>query len=352
MKQTIYKLDSKSKMRFLTIENKNNQVIQVSGLVDSDNPVIHVSECIAKNTGKTNATTAEEQALSEAKAKLKKKLEEGYYSTPEEAQGGTLILPQLAKDFKKEESKVRYPCFIQPKLDGLRILKKGNDLISRKNKKIDTLEHIANQLDLYNDVIFDGEGWASGFTFQENMTFVKKYREGLTEQMKYHVYDIVDTELNFSERYEKLKNIIETEQPENIVLVPTFQINSNQELLTYHAKFVSEGYEGTMVRIDNGGYDINKRSSNLLKFKDFQDLACEIVDVKPSEKRPDQGSFICKLEDGTTFGCGMRFTHDERKNILLHPEEYIGKVAEVRFFEYSDEGVPRFPVACGIRIDL
>lgn len=352
MKQTIYKIDSKNKIRFLTIENQSNFVVQTSGLVGSDKPVTNRSECIAKNTGKVNATTPEEQALAEATAKLKKKLEEGYYSTIEEAQGGTLILPQLAKDFKKEESKVRYPCFIQPKLDGLRILKKGNDLVSRKNKKIETLDHIANELDAYNDVIFDGEGWASGFTFQENMTFVKKYREGLTEQMKYHVYDIVDTELNFSERYEKLKNIIETEQPENIVLVPTFQINSKEELLTYHAKFVSEGYEGTMVRIDNGGYDINKRSSNLLKFKDFQDLACEIVDVKPSEKRPDQGSFICKMEDGRTFGCGMRFNHEERKYILLHPEEYIGKVAEIRFFEFTDEGLIRFPVACGIRIDL
>ena len=29
----------------------------------------------------------------------------------------------------------------------------------------------------------------------------------------------------------------------------------------------------------------------------------------------------------------------------------IGKMAEIRFFEYSDEGVPRFPVMVGIRQD-
>ena len=80
MKKTIYKLDSSKKLRFLTISTEGSEVVQISGLVGTDRPVENRSECIAKNTGKANATTAEEQALSEAKAKLKKKLEEGYYS--------------------------------------------------------------------------------------------------------------------------------------------------------------------------------------------------------------------------------------------------------------------------------
>ena len=212
MKQTIYKLDSKSKLRFLTIENKNNQVIQVSGLVDSDNPVIHVSECIAKNTGKTNATTAEEQALSEAKAKLKKKLEEGYYSTPEEAQNGTLILPMLAHDFNKHESKVKYPCFIQKKYDGMRMLAIKKDgivsLISRKGKEITTLNHIKEQLENVSipDNIYDGEAYSLEIgTFQEQMKAIKKENPN-TSKIDFNIYDIV---LNkpYSERLEILKNI-------------------------------------------------------------------------------------------------------------------------------------------------
>ena len=138
---------------------------------------------------------------------------------------------------------------------------------------------------------------------------------------------------------------------DNIKLTETFQINSKEELLTYHARFVSEGYEGTMVRINNGGYELNKRSSNLLKFKDFQDIACRIVDVQPSEKRPDQGSFVCEMKDGKTFGCGMRFTQEQRREVLENKENYIGKTAEIRFFEYSNDGIPRFPVCVGLRLD-
>lgn len=350
MKQTIYKLDSKGKLRFLTIENQANFVVQTSGLVGSDKPVTNRSECIAKNTGKANATTAEEQALAEATAKLKKKLEEGYYATQEEAQGGTLILPMLAQDFKKHESKVQYPCFVSPKLDGMRALKDQDMIVSRKNKAITTMSHIESELLTYSD-IFDGELYAEGESFQRNMELIKKYRPGESEQVKYHVYDMVLPDLSFRGRYTLLKSILETEKPKNIVLVPAYRINSKEELLEYHTKFLSEGYEGTMIRHDSTGYEINKRSYSLLKFKDFIDLACEIVDVKPSEKRPDQGSFICQLENGTRFGCGMRFSHDERKNIIQNPSEYIGQIAEIRFFEYSDEGVPRFPVCVGLRLD-
>ncbi len=47
----------------------------------------------------------------------------------------------------------------------------------------------------------------------------------------------------------------------------------------------------------------------------------------------------------------MKFSHDFRKEFLLNKKDYIGKVAELRFFEFSDEGVPRFPVCVGFRLD-
>lgn len=352
MTKTIFKKDSKGKTRFIRITTKYNMIIQDSGIVGSEKFVTNSSACIAKNVGRANATTPEEQAVLEANAKIKAKLDEGYFETIEEAEQGEVILPMLAKDFKKEEKKVKYPVFIQPKLDGLRMLKKGGSVISRKNKPITTLKHVSSELLNYSDIIFDGEGYSHGDSFQRNMELVKKYRKGETEAVKYHVYDIVDTELNFEQRYAKLKFIIESEKPTNIELVPTFLIRNKEELLEKHKEFLEQGYEGTMIRWGKEGYAINKRSSNLLKFKDFIDIACPIVDVKPSEKRPDQGSFICELPDGRTFGCGMRFSHEERTRVLEIKDEYIGKTAEVRFFEYSTDGIPRFPVCCGIRLDI
>ena len=137
---------------------------------------------------------------------------------------------------------------------------------------------------------------------------------------------------------------------DNIKLAETFEVNSKEELIEYHKKFMEEGYEGSIIRHSEEGYAVDKRSSSLLKFKDFQDIACTIIGVEPSEKRPKQGIFICE-HSGNSFGCGMKFSHAEREEILINKENYIGKTAEIRFFEYTEDGIPRFPVAVGIRLD-
>jgi len=137
----------------------------------------------------------------------------------------------------------------------------------------------------------------------------------------------------------------------NIKLVETTKIGCETALKEYHQKFISQGYEGSILRWGDAGYKLNGRSSNLLKYKDFIDIACKIVDVEASEKRPTQGRFTCELEDGRTFGTGMRFSHKEREEVLTNKTDYIGKTAEIRFFEYSDDGIPRFPVAVGVRLD-
>ncbi len=141
--ETIYKKDSKGKTRYLTISTRGNEIIQVSGVLDGT-PVTNISVCVPKNIGKSNATTGPEQAIIEAKAKIEKKLGEGYCKTQYELIENTLITPMLAKDFKVEESRVKYPCFVQPKLDGMRCLKNNKTLTSRGNKVISTMDHIRN----------------------------------------------------------------------------------------------------------------------------------------------------------------------------------------------------------------
>ena len=47
----------------------------------------------------------------------------------------------------------------------------------------------------------------------------------------------------------------------------------------------------------------------------------------------------------------MKFSFEEREEILTNKTNYLGKTAEIRFFEYTDEGLPRFPVCVGLRLD-
>lgn len=351
--KTLYKKDTSGKIRMLTISTQDGLLIQESGVLGGK-IVVHDSVSKPKNVGRANETTSAEQARLEAESKLKKKLDEGYFETQKEAEKTEVILPMLAKDFEKEKKKVKFPAFIQPKLDGMRALG-VNGLTSRGGKAITTLNHIENAIKDVG-VILDGELYAHGLSFQENMKIIKKYRKGRTEKVKYHVYDMVAEDSMFFTRYTKLyelvKNIPEVE------IVPTYVVNSLEEIKEWHDKFVLEGYEGAIVRWGLDGYKVKGRSSSLLKVKQFIDLALPVLDVVPNDRDPEQGSFIFEWEGAKghplgddIIGSGMSFSHEDRKEMLTNKQDYIGKTAELRFFEYSDTGVPRFPVSVGLRLD-
>lgn len=367
----IYKKDSKGKVRVLHVYTEGADLVQESGLLDG-NLVTHRSTCKAKNVGKANETTPEQQAISEASSKIETKMSTGYFNTIEEAEekgGAAVMLPMLAKSYDKESKKIDWnrPIFIQPKLDGMRclaILKGGSvELLSRKGKVIDTVPHIhqmllalANdRLDPEETVVFDGELYAHGKTFQENMRLIKKYRRDETESVVYHVYDTVLDE-PFSKRFAALTGYVHhlrnnfTILSSAIALVETAPLIEESQVRMFHSSFVGQGYEGSIIRHGSEGYAVNKRSSNLLKFKDFIDEAYTITDVVPSEKRPEQGVIVCEGPSGT-FHANMKMSHAERERILNEKDKYIGQTAEIRFFEYTDDGLPRFPVCVGFRLD-
>ena len=73
--------------------------------------------CSPKNTGRSNATTAEQQAILEAQSKFAKKVKSGYSqeltSTP------TVQLPQKVKTYQDNKHLVSYSCYATPKYNGL-----------------------------------------------------------------------------------------------------------------------------------------------------------------------------------------------------------------------------------------
>lgn len=364
MIKALFKLDSKKKVRFWSIHNKGSKLIQQSGLLDGKK-VEHTKICTGKNIGKSNETTPKEQALLELESEYKSKLDEGYFPTIKEAEEEEVILPMLAKSYEDYAKKISWEsAFVQPKLDGMRCLahiKANGDvtLVSRDGKVIGNMEHIMDDLStIKSDTILDGELYAHGLTFQENMKLIKKYRPNETEKIKYHVYDLIDykKDMCFDERYELLAGLVD---PMNTVeRVRTLMVNSENDLKYLHGVNIANGYEGSILRHGLDGYKVNGRSSSLLKYKDFQDTTVKIHDVVPADQRPEWGQFIFywKGAKGHPYGddyigCGMKFSHEERKEILLNKQEYIGKTAELRYFEKSDSGVLRFPICVGIRLD-
>lgn len=361
MKTTLYKKDSSGKIRFVTVEANNGEILQDSGVLGSENIVKHVKAAKPKNIGRANETTAIEQAVLEVESIIKDKLTKGYFLTVEETDE-LVILPMLAKDYFKEEKKIVWgvdEVIVQPKLDGMRCLafvKASGEvkLLSRAGKVIENMMHIEKDLsELGVDVILDGELYVHGEGFQTNMSYVKKYHEGKSERILFNVYDVVDFDKSYLERLEMF-----TKDTTYVKKMRYDSVYIRDEVKSFFEQYVKEGYEGAMVKLSKSGYKSNARSSELLKYKEFIDIQIPLLDVVPSDARPTHGSpvFFWKGAKGhklgdDIMGAGLKMSHEQREDLLLNKQEYIGKMAEIRFFEYSDEGVPRFPVMVGIRQD-
>ena len=338
----LYKKDSKNKLRVLKISTNGSFLIQESGLFGGK-LVYHEKECKGKNIGKSNETSSEKQAELEAESLIIKKIKEGYSKTINTVKSNFTILPMLAKEYNKEKYKIDWnTCYIQPKLDGMRCLDNKGNKISRTNTIINTVNHIIVNRPKNIEFIVDGELYAHGLDFQDNMKIIKKITPN-TINVKYHVYDLI-CDLPFIDRYNLLIEIVNLS--ENLELVPTFKINSEEELKQYHSKFLSDGYEGSIIRWGNEKYEINKRSSHLLKYKDFKDMTSEIIDIIPMEVYPKQGLVVCK-----GFIATPKMSHKEREDLLINKDSYIGKIAEIRYFEETKDGKPRFPIYVGLRLD-
>lgn len=349
---TIYKKDTKGKTRYISAWTKGDILYQESGIVGGKG-IPHQKVCTPKNVGRSNETTGEQQANLERDSLIVEKLKGEYFRTQTEAETQEVILPMLAKSYKDEVKKIVWKsACVQPKLDGMRALYKDGVFTSREGTIIDTVPHlieVLKSLDMSSipDVRLDGELYAHGLTFQENMRLIKKHRPGESEFIKFHVYDMV-ADNPFAGRYAMLQKVMAG--IEGIELVPTYVIGTEEGLKSHHKRFLSEGYEGSILRWGDEPYKPNGRSSNLLKYKDFLDMACVIKDIEPAKDRPTWAVPVFE-KDGKEFRAGMKYSHAEREEFLKNKEKYIGKVAELRFFEYSEDGIPRFPVMVGIRLD-
>jgi DNA ligase-1 len=341
------------------IEIQGDEIITTYGLVEGQKQEAR-KRAFPKNLGKKNATTGESQALLEAAAMHKFKLDRKYSLTPEEAVE-PLELPMLAYDIAKVK-KITYPLDIQPKLDGVRCLAKWESdeivLMSRSGKPYD-IPHIKAALEefLPKNRKFDGEVYRHGLTFQEIVTLVKKNREE-SASLEFHVYDCLIEEQEDRQWSDRYKDLCETFgfaiDPGPIKLVPTWTAANEEVKNELYAQCIESGYEGAMARLHNGIYQYGYRSRELLKIKDFKDGEYNIVDAYEGVGKFEGCiTWVCDVGDGRTFGVCPKGSLDEKKawwrQWCSDKEMFIGRSYKVKYFELTDDGIPRFPIGLGFR---
>ena len=365
MDKTLYKLNKRGKLQMWRIYTSGDQFFTEDWIQDGKVKQGKPTTAKPKNVGRANATTANEQAEAEAKAKITKKLNQGgYVEDSDDASMYALYWePMLASTGEPE-----FPCWAQPKLDGGRCCYRNNIGQTREGKDYFTIGHITNEINKYlpSGWILDGELYNHTFhdDFNKIMSLIKKQTptdEELSEaeqKIEYWVYDILMDEDDTDDETTRIKRRAEwfkdTKGLFKIKEVPSVWVINSEELEKTHKKFLEEGYEGTILRNPGGKYKRAGRSKGLLKKKDFIDEEFEIIDIEEGKgnRAGEAGAVICVTSNGLVFGAGIKGDENLRKELYSNKKLYISKIATITFFGYTKkiDGVPRFPVYKGIRV--
>jgi hypothetical protein len=287
-----------------------------------------------------------------------------------------------------EPHRVTYPCYVQPKLNGIRALYQNGAFQSRDQLPFPTglLAHLAEPLKKVfgPEIILDGELYVHGWPLQRINAAVTPVRQQPTEdtlKVEYHIFDQVKFNESFIQRIPC--TLFQEEFEQGIRLVQTHYAMSQGEADSLYAGFVSFGYEGMMYRlgdcpytvpkqvnqanyhgvlwnINHGNYflsDKNNRCWHLLKRKDWQDdeFQCYAVQEGEGKLAGTLGALRCLVKDWkqkrllgepALFSVGSGLTDAERSHFWTNPP--IGRLVKVKYLCLSSDGIPLNPTILAI----
>ena len=375
---TLYKKDKSNNVRIwklsATMHPDNTFWIETE-YGQKDGKIIHGEKQVkeGKNIGKKNETTVEQQTILICDKTFKdKKEKEEYIESLDDIDSvkTDISYPPMLADTWEPDSKTKrkidiiFPCFVQPKLDGIRCVTyiKESEIVnqSRQLKYFKNLDHINFELErifsIFPTIVLDGELYNHDIVFNQIAGIVKREklkvddREKL-ENIQYHIYDCFFTNENKTaiERVdiiEKLKTI----KFKYVKFVQTYICPTKDDIANrFHPAFVEDKYEGLILRNIKATYEFT-RTKNLQKYKTFSDDEFEIIGYKQGEGH-DDGTVIwkCKTKSGKEFDVRPVGSVKERSELYKNGDKCIGKMLTVTYQELSEFGVPRFPVGKTIR---
>jgi DNA ligase-1 len=325
-----------------------------------------------------------EQASQEALRKWKNKTEKELYSQTLPNLDAIIdatsitIRPMLAQifSFDKYEKpsrafKISFPAYVQRKYDGIRCLsymKDGNIIIESRtgipfqnfNKLKDELKELFKKLP--PNFYLDGELYTDKIEFQVISGLIHLHEDKVSKEdlvqidkVDYYVYDFIDTnnpDLTFDERKNFLNSFLKDnlKKDSRVISVPSFIVNKLDDITKYHEEFVSDGFEGTMVRDMKGPYEYGKRSKYLQKYKDTFDDEFKIIGYDQGVG-DEKGAVIwkCITKDKKEFSSRPRGSFELRRELFLKADSYIGKWLTVLYKGYTPDGKLREPRGKAIR---
>ena len=259
----------------------------------------------------------------------------------------------LADDSKKHEKKMTGQVYVEPKLDGVRVItvcdvdKDEVRMYSRNGKELNNFPKILEQFDSMLDqmsesMVFDGE--VKSDDFQTLMREIHRKGGAKTDDAVLNVFDCLPLEAfkeggyagsltvrkGMLEQYEFGPNISKVE----FVRMNLDDDDGQKQFADYNKLCIDKGFEGIMVKPMGGIYEC-KRSSLWLKVKPFIEVSLKVVDTEEGTGRNagKLGALIVEGKDMDKFiktNVGSGLTDTDRETFWQAKDKLIGQIVEVR----------------------
>ena len=221
-------------------------------------------------------------------------------------------------------------------------------------------------IELFNkmpDLVLDGELYIHGRSLQYiSGTARLESGESRCNELEYYIYDTMDANMTAQERWNYISDEIApilgivdfdpnanwNEDDLKVRIVPQEKVVGWANIQKLHDKYVSEGFEGIVIRDPAKVYNFGGRTNAMIKVKMYKDAEFKIVGYEDG-LRPEDMVFVCQTELGAKFEAKPMGPRELKYEYLDRMDEIIGKMATVKYFYLSDEGVPLQPVLKAIR---
>jgi len=251
---------------------------------------------------------------------------------------------QLAKPF--ELRKCKFPCFVSPKLDGLRSKFQENQFFSRAGHKFVGLSRLTDQMShlikqIGKDIEFDGELMVDGEHFNEISGKIRAFTEA--DDAHYHIFDVPSLAMPQYQRLAFLDLLATKHTLPNISFVPHRTVSSLEGINTHYADYLERGYEGAIVKQEMGYYQDN-RTWDWMKLKGAEPADCTIIGLYEGKgKYVGMAGGLVVDYNGVEVRVGSGLTDKQRLFWWQDQEEIIGRVAEIVYHEETPAGSLRHP---------
>ena len=179
-----------------------------------------------------------------------------------------------------------------------------------------------------------------------------------TDDTYFSIFDYLtlkewDTQQGFvtcNDRYIALLHYVMPERYRYLRVVERID-NPEQNIKSIHDKYVDEGYEGVMIKALNAPYTFG-RSHDVMKYKAFHDVDLKIQGLlEGTGKHSGKLGSIIVVFNGVEVQVGSGLTDELRETIWNAPDDFIGRLVEIRYQEVTPDGSLRFPTFVCFRND-